>query len=86
METTINKINKYTHTSSDEFDGYEETLTGVLRLHKDKLDAYLKAPEMNKLIKIKLENTFAGKYKDDGKRMYSDTQIERIIDARPTRR
>ena len=43
MEHTINKINKYTHTSSDEFDGYEEALTGVLRLHKDKLDAYLEA-------------------------------------------
>jgi hypothetical protein len=80
METTINKINKYTHTSSDEFDGYEETLTGVLRLHKDKLDAYLKAPEMNKLIKIKLENTFAGKYNGDGKRMYSDAQIKKIIE------
>ena len=45
------KMTKYTHKSSDEFDSYEEALTGVLRLHKDKLDPFLKGTDMNTLTK-----------------------------------
>lgn len=73
------KMTKYTHKSSDEFDSYEEALTGVLRLHKDKLDPFLKGTDMNTLTKARLEAGYNRELGTDGKPLYTKAQVKQMI-------
>ena len=73
------KMTKYTHKSSDEFDSYEEALTGVLRLHKDKLDPFLKGTDMNTLTKARLEAGYNRELGTDGKSLYTKAQVKQMM-------